>query len=75
MNCFSHPELIRFVHKVAIGPQWRLVVLDGYEHLVVEPRDTTELPTPYNSEATGHGFLMHFNIRDPAGKKVCVQSL
>ncbi|VDM19514.1 unnamed protein product, partial [Hydatigera taeniaeformis] len=54
---------------VVVGPQWRLVVLDGYEQLMVEPRNTAEPPTPYNSETTGHGFLMHFNIRDPDDKK------
>uniref|UniRef100_A0A5K3FQH9 ULP_PROTEASE domain-containing protein n=1 Tax=Mesocestoides corti TaxID=53468 RepID=A0A5K3FQH9_MESCO len=55
-------------YTTLIGPQWRLVVLDGYELLAVEPKNTFEAPTLENSETTGDGFIMQIKIRDPTGK-------
>ncbi|VDN11506.1 unnamed protein product [Dibothriocephalus latus] len=71
-------EFTRSYLKLPIGREYTLIVIDGYELLVVDPKKSELCPnsatstkpaTSTDSEETGDGFRLNFHIRDASGKK------
>ncbi|BHF67330.1 hypothetical protein SprV_0301035600 [Sparganum proliferum] len=56
-------------YKVPIGREYTLIVIDGYELLVVDPKKSELCPNSTNTEETGDGFRLNFPVRDSAGRK------
>ncbi|VDM00739.1 unnamed protein product [Schistocephalus solidus] len=50
--------------KVPIGREYTLLVIDGYDLLVVDPKKSQLCPNSTNSEETGDGFRLNFPVRD-----------
>nr|VZI47752.1 unnamed protein product [Spirometra erinaceieuropaei] len=56
--------------KVPIGREYTLIVIDGYELLVVDPKKSELCAnSSTSSEETGDGFRLNFPVRDASGRK------
>nr|VZI44050.1 unnamed protein product [Spirometra erinaceieuropaei] len=56
--------------KVPIGREYTLIVIDGYELLVVDPKKSELCAnSSTSSEETGDGFRLNFPVRDSSGRK------